>query len=75
MIGVIITFIVAWVASILIWQGLGILIYNFFKIVLNIPIDIKGPLIVLAIITIILLTSWFTAMNSIKKRRVTEITN
>ncbi|WHQ37136.1 ABC transporter permease [Spiroplasma sp. SV19] len=74
-IGVVVAFIMAWFASILIWQGLGILIYKLFKIVLNIPIDIKGPLIALVIITIILLTSWFMAMNSIKKRRVTEITN
>ncbi|WP_425380064.1 FtsX-like permease family protein [Spiroplasma endosymbiont of Stenodema calcarata] len=74
-IGIIITFIVAWIVSILIWQGMGVLIYNLYKIVLNIPIDIKGPLIALTIITIILLTSWFTAMNSIKKRRVTEITD
>ncbi|XRZ22512.1 FtsX-like permease family protein [Spiroplasma endosymbiont of Glossina fuscipes fuscipes] len=74
-IGVVITFIVAWIASKLIWQGIGVLICSLFKIVLNIPIDIKGTLIALAIITIILLTSWFVAMNSIKKRRVTEITN
>ena len=73
-IAIVIIFIVSWLASMLAWQGIGLLLYSLFKIVIDIPIDYQGPLIALAVITVILGTSWLVAMNTIKRRKVTQIT-
>ncbi|AGM24606.1 ABC transporter permease [Spiroplasma chrysopicola] len=72
--GIIIAFIFAWLGSVLIWQMVGIIVYKFFATPLNIPIDFTGPLIALAIVSVILFASWILAMHSIKNRPVTQIT-
>ncbi|RUO86650.1 ABC transporter permease [Spiroplasma endosymbiont of Megaselia nigra] len=72
--GVLFTFFLAYVISLLIWYFAVNIILEQFKFVINLPLNWQTPLKVGTIISIILVLLWLLSMYLVKKQKLNELT-
>ncbi|UZQ30816.1 MAG: ABC transporter permease [Spiroplasma phoeniceum] len=72
--GVLFTFFLAYIISLLIWYFAVNIILEQFKFVINLPLNWQTPLKVGTIISIILIISWLLSMYLVKKQKINELT-
>ncbi|WP_374695948.1 ABC transporter permease [Spiroplasma endosymbiont of Polydrusus formosus] len=72
--GVLFTFVLAYVISFLIWHFAINIILQHFKFVINLPLNWQTPVKVGVIINLILSLSWFLSMYLLKKQKINELT-
>lgn len=72
--GVLFSFFMAYVISLLIWHFAVNIILEQFKFVINLPLNWQTPLKVGTIISIILVLSWLLSMYLVKKQKLNELT-
>ncbi|WP_338954614.1 ABC transporter permease [Spiroplasma endosymbiont of Polydrusus cervinus] len=72
--GVLFTFVLAYIISLLIWHFAINIILQQFKFVINLPLNWQTPVKVGVIINLILVLSWFLSMYLVKKQKLNELT-
>lgn len=72
-IGSMLVFIFAYLASVLTWAIIGQIVWNQFNMLLIIPVVPWLPIVSMLAIGVILLAGWLAAMNQIKKRPLTYL--
>ncbi|AHF57887.1 FtsX-like permease family protein [Spiroplasma eriocheiris] len=72
--GIILTFIISYFLTLLIWKIALDIIFTKFMVVLNIPLNWQTPLKAGVIIGVVLVLSWMLSMYLVKKRKLNELT-
>ncbi|AGM25237.1 ABC transporter permease [Spiroplasma chrysopicola] len=72
--GIFFVFIAAYLLSLLIWHFVLAMVFTNYKLVINLPLNWKTPVLTGTIIVLILGFAWILAMNLIKKRKLQELT-
>ncbi|WP_148552313.1 FtsX-like permease family protein [Spiroplasma mirum] len=72
--GIILTFILSYFLTLLIWKIALDIIFTKFMVVLNVPLNWQTPLKAGVIIGVVLVLSWMLSMYLVKKRKLNELT-
>ncbi|ATZ18086.1 ABC transporter permease [Mesoplasma melaleucae] len=73
--GTVISFVFAYVFSVIFWKVLLAWVANKFSVYIFMSVDLKTILITLAVMTIVLLFGWYASNKQVKRNPLTQITS
>lgn len=74
-IGALISFIAAYIASVIFWKILLTWIANKFSVYIFMTVDLKTILITLSVMSVVLLFGWYASNKQVKRNPLTQITS